>query len=141
MLALSRQAQLWFHVCIHSGAIALGAYAFGPGNGTIFLDNLACTGEEEFLYQCRKPELGIHNCNHEEDAAVLCRNHAQICANHSVRLVNGTEGRTYEGRVEVCINNHWGTVCDQSWDSKDADTICRQLGYPGTVSMEFRYIP
>lgn len=35
----------------------------------------------------------------------------------------------YEGRVEICINNVWGTICDNMWDAMDASVACKQLGY------------
>ena len=51
------------------------------------------------------------------------------CVNGDVRLANGTSSN--EGRVEVCYNCVWGTVCDSGWNDKDAQVVCRQLGFSG----------
>ena len=48
-----------------------------------------------------------------------------------MRLIDGMT--QYEGRVEVCINGVWGSVCDKDWDNKGAYTVCHQLGYQGII--------
>lgn len=56
-----------------------------------------------------------------------------MCDPGRVRLVNGNNSAgLQEGRVEVCIDNKWGTVCDDSWDKNSATVVCRQLEYDGT---------
>ena len=54
-----------------------------------------------------------------------------------LQLANGIIDN--EGRVEICYNNVWGTVCDNSWSSNDAKVVCRQLGYT-TIGKFYRIL-
>ena len=45
---------------------------YGSGTGLITLDNVVCNGNEQDLLQCSHAGILAHNCNHQEDAAVVC---------------------------------------------------------------------
>ena len=49
------------------------------------------------------------------------------CTDGEVRLVDGSS--PHEGRVEVCVNEAWGTICSNGWGSSDGNIVCNQLGY------------
>ena len=49
------------------------------------------------------------------------------CNNSDVRLTGGPYAN--QGRVELCLNRRWGTICDTNWNSVAAQVVCNQLGY------------
>ena len=49
------------------------------------------------------------------------------CEDGDVRLVGGTTKN--EGTVEVCFDNLWGLIEEAKWSDKDAEIVCKQLGY------------
>nr|XP_060616109.1 soluble scavenger receptor cysteine-rich domain-containing protein SSC5D-like [Anolis sagrei ordinatus] len=102
---------------------ALGGAHYGQGSGPIWLESINCTGEETFLKECQKGGWGEHSCSHSQDASVECS---------ETRLVGGPN--RCSGRVEVLRNWVWGTVCDDGWDLRDAQVVCRELGCGGAVS-------
>ncbi|XP_067882865.1 antigen WC1.1-like [Heterodontus francisci] len=91
----------------------------GPDSGPVWLDELNCSGNESFLWECPSASWDNHDCSHEEDVRIMCSEHKEL------RLVNGKH--RCEGRVEVFYNGTWGTVCSDTFDGPDADVICKQL--------------
>ncbi|XP_069774008.1 scavenger receptor cysteine-rich domain-containing protein DMBT1-like isoform X2 [Narcine bancroftii] len=127
--------------CGPGKSLEIDAAKYGEGSGQIWLDDLDCTSHESTLWQCPSAPWGQHNCQHKEDAAVVCEeaqvpegsDRGKFClkeseseiAELSLRLVGGSN--SCSGRLEILWNNRSGTVCDDSWDVADADVVCRQL--------------
>ena len=53
--------------------------------------------------------------------------HSAPCSNGDLRLVSGNVKN--EGRVEICVDNVWGTVCHDKFSNTDAKVVCRKLNY------------
>lgn len=51
-----------------------------------------------------------------------------MCNEGDIRLMDGIIDN--EGRVEICVNQVWGSICDNAWDKTDAHVACTQLGHP-----------
>lgn len=49
------------------------------------------------------------------------------CDLGDIRLVDGPQN--YSGRVEICLDNQWGTLCGDILIDDIADTVCGQLGF------------
>ncbi|NWZ60876.1 DMBT1 protein, partial [Haliaeetus albicilla] len=125
---------------------------FGPGSGPIWMDDVGCNGTESALSDCKHRGWGEHDCVHTLDAGVMCSGKwtarssplglgsgkaPWVCpqgatsghqsrAQEKIRAMGGED--RCSGRVEVWHRGSWGTVCDDSWDMRDAEVACRQLG-------------
>lgn len=64
--------------------------------------------------------------------AIALLNYASLytapCVDGAVQVI-GDSGYNSFGRLEVCINSTWGTVCGQRGTHLDASVVCRQLGF------------
>ena len=56
-----------------SSGTAIASAGFGQGSGSIWLDNIECTGSESTLARCSHLGVSItRSCSHSEDAGIRC---------------------------------------------------------------------
>ncbi|NXI38391.1 MARCO protein, partial [Galbula dea] len=51
---------------------AISSFTAMAGTGQIWLDDVNCSGNERSIFECQKPDWGVNNCSHSEDAGVEC---------------------------------------------------------------------
>ena len=129
--------------CI-KGATALWYSYFGHGQAPHILSGVRCSlyGSYSSLLQCSYNTLdATMYCGDSAVASVICvgknivfffnllivYSHAESCTDGTVRL-SGSPVKN-SGHVEICIETTWTSLCVQSWDFKDAQVVCKELGY------------
>jgi hypothetical protein len=140
----------WDHIDASVVCTQLGFSPFGAiGGGERYGDDernsvvnfISCNGSETRLLDCPFNVSGAderEKCGPLQDAHVICQDKATTppdttCSDRDLRVVGGPTVR--EGRVEVCYNHAWGTVCNEVYGPTAAGILCRELDFrPSSAS-------
>ncbi|KAI4879576.1 hypothetical protein NFI96_032119 [Prochilodus magdalenae] len=94
-----------------------------------WLDNLKCRKYDSTLWHCPSLPWRENNCNNYTEVARI------TCSDHLPLRLSGGNG-SCSGRLEVYHNAEWGSICDDLWDIRDAQVVCRQLGCGPALSAD-----
>ena len=147
-------------MCAYS--LYLGAVAwskeqirFSEGTSPSVIGMVNCSGDEVEILDCH--HIVSPPCGRFSDAGVICQGKEGFntiviiryynimlnclfnleaglevgnCSEGSLRL---TGGYGLVGRLEICINNAWGTICHTQFKLSELEVACAQLGGTGTA--------
>ncbi|XP_053911528.1 scavenger receptor cysteine-rich type 1 protein M130-like isoform X2 [Cuculus canorus] len=113
-----------------------------------WLDHVECGERHSSFWQCLSDPWDTQSCNDPRDETHIscngmrpevlpalgteCPSSTSCTDREKIRAIGGKD--KCSGRVEVWHRGSWGTVCDDSWDMRDAEVACRQLGCGPAVS-------
>uniref|UniRef100_A0A1X7T595 SRCR domain-containing protein n=1 Tax=Amphimedon queenslandica TaxID=400682 RepID=A0A1X7T595_AMPQE len=131
----SAEANVICHQLGYTGASSYsraGLTSYGTDYLSMKWDDVNCASSSYLsIAQCTYSTYIGYGCySNSYDATVYCYTTRIWNSNPfpgMVRLQNGDYSN--EGRVEVYCNGQWGTICSDGFDSTDANTLCKQLGY------------
>ncbi len=142
--------------CCFSGAIGLLGDRFGGGQQIQLpaFSSVSCTGNEDRFGDCTfnsssfdsRCEIASVVCQGVYDRSLCAFNCSLLftdpistpeddCSTNDVRLVSGDRTDLLDGRVEVCINRAWGTVCSEGFNDEDARVVCRSFNGSGECAI------
>ncbi|XP_040267124.1 antigen WC1.1-like isoform X2 [Bufo bufo] len=107
-----------------------------------WVDHIDCTKHSKLLWECSSSPWNIGSCRDVDLAYIICEETTkpaprsptyQPCPDNTTICLIGGENNC-AGRVEVRFQEQWGTICDDGWDMKDAEVVCRQIGCGSAIN-------
>ena len=116
---------------------------YSPTTDNIFLVySISCDGVETSIDECSIAHfVSAHYCDVHDTTGLRCHSKMTFwkvwihfywligCPDGDIRIIPYRSYPESIGRIEVCVNGTWGTVCSDFFDDNDAKVVCRQMGY------------